>query len=495
MSSREARAQGVWPGWLLLLAGFTAGSVACGRSVSRSDGTAGTAASTASQGGASAGGSGGVGGTGGTGSGGDGGGDASTAGRGAAGSGTGGSSAGSGASSGSGGDASTTPANPAECVAVPTTRRTCISGCAVKAAFALRCPSSLMDLELAGSNLLVEHGAGAGLFGFADEDGLVALEAWGSFARRELAVDGDSPIVVHEDGGGSIVVSSSTTPSGAVPLGVGTLLDAGFDARALRILGANEGSISLFSIAADGSVTGDEVHPDASSASLLSGSSPPWVSVALDDGAWLYGQGEPRRVELPTPVRIGTNWFSAVSIGARAVLGSLTQGSDGTGGTYVVNDDGVERTFGYPRTLSCPVDYTANYPDICEFDFVPAVTTSEAVLAAELVAHDGDLWLVSIVGKVTDRCDAFVGRCFESLPCDCEYRRFGSIEDAVLRFENLDAPGAIQQAELGDFPNETVQLAASSSETGALFVAVAEGQFTPAGDHAGVYIDYFVLRP
>jgi hypothetical protein len=494
MSSREVGAQGAWQRRIVVLAGFAAVSAGCGRSVSRSDGTAGTAASTASQGGASAGGSGGVGGTGGTGSGGDGG-RASAAGRGAAGSGAGGSSAGSGASSGSGGDASTTPANPAECVAVPSTRRTCISGCAVKAAFALRCPSSLTDVELAGSNLLVEHGAGADLFGFNDEDGLVALEAWGSFARRELAVDGDSPIVVHEDGGGSIMVTASTIQSGAIPLGVETLLDAGFDAHALRILGDNEGSISLFSIAADGAVTGDEVHPDASSASLLSGSSPPWVSVALDGSAWLYGQGEPRNVDLPTPVRIGTNWFSAVSVGARAVLGSLTQGSDGTGGTYVVNDDGMARTFGYPRTLSCPLDYTANYPGICEFDFVPTVTTSEAVLAAELVVHDADVWLVSIVGEVTDRCETFVGRCFESLPCDCEYRRFGSIEDAVLRFENLDAPGPIQQAELGDFPNETVQLAASSSETGALVVAVAEGQFTAAGDHAGVYIDYFVLTP
>jgi len=53
----------------------------------------------------------------------------------------------------------------------------------------------------------------------------------------------------------------------------------------------------------------------------------------------------------------------------------------------------------------------------------------------------------------------------------------------------------VLRVELGDFPYETVQIAASSSDYGALFVAVAEGQFDGSGNHAGVFVDYLMLTP
>ncbi len=523
MNATDSPAQGTARRWLLLIAGFAAVVSGCGRSTSRTDGTAGTATSTAGRGGAGgaggstgdAGATAGVDGTGGStagagatsGTGGStGGADAtggtggSTAGTGATAGvgGTGGSTGGTGGSGGSGGEAGAPLENPTECVGIPSSRGACEGGCAINAAFALRCPSPLTDIELADWNLLIEHATGASLYAFHHEGGLIVQGDWDDPAvRRELAVDGEVPIVVHETADGDILVSPASTAGGTHELAAGLLLDAAYDDETLRVLESNANRVTLHSIAADGSVTSDLVSDDASAASLVRRSSPPRMALVNSAGAAsIYGDGGPRTINLPSPVRVDTPWFSAVALGDRLVLGSLTPGTDGTDGIYFVEDAGVARSFGATRTQSCPEDYVAEYPDICEFELVPDVIIPGAVLAAELVVHAGEPWLVSIVGEVTDQCRTFTGRCFESQPCDCEYRRFGSTANAALRLENLDDPTRVLRVELGDFSYETVQLAVSSSEAGALFIAIAEGQFSPGGgSHAGVAIDYLMLTP
>jgi hypothetical protein len=506
MSVDDSRARRAWQWRVLLVAGFAATASGCGRSVSRTDGTAGTAASMAGRGdsggtGGSTGGTADSGGTGGAG--GSTGGTGATSGSGAAGGSTGGTAdsggtGGTGALGGAGGEAGAPLVNPTECVGATSSRGPCEGGCTLNAAFALRCPSPLLDIELAGSNLLVEHATGASLYGFHFEGGLITLDAWtGTDVRRELATDNELPIVAHEAGAGDVLLSPTTTAGGTHALAAGLLLDVAYDDENVRILERVDRRVTLHSIATDASITSNLLSDDAQAASFVRGSSPPRIALVDRAGVTsIQGEGEPRAVNLPSPVRPDTSWFSAVALGERLLLGSMTLGTDGTDGTYIVDDAGVARSFGATRALRCPDEWIAEYPDICEFELIPDVTTHEAVLAAELVVHEGEPWLVSIVGAVTDHCRTFVGRCFESRPCDCSYRRFGSTVDAALRLENLDDPARVLRVKLGDLPNETVQLAASSSETGMLFIAIAEGQFSPdGGSHAGAVIDYLLLTP
>jgi hypothetical protein len=366
----------------------------------------------------------------------------------------------------------------------------------------MRCPSPLVDIEAEGSSLLVEHAAGssllkgANLWGFEPEDRFVS-ETWpGLDVRRELATNADALVVVHEAGDGVLLVSPSGGAELTLELSLGRLLDVGFEADTLHVLGLDERELTLHSVAPDGSVSSELVSDDASAGRLVRGSSPPRV-VTLDGAgsAFVLGSGELRAVSLPSPIWVESAWFSAAALGERLLLGSLASGPGGTGGVYLVEDDGAARSFGNSRTLRCPDSYTAFYPDICEFEQITPVTTPGAVLAAELVVYADEPWLVSILGDVTDTCRTSVDRCFESRPCDCTYSRAGSTRSAVLKLENLDDPSRVLRIELGDFPYETVQLAASSGG-GVLFVAVAEGQFTSGGgSHAGALIDYLFLLP
>ena len=69
----------------------------------------------------------------------------------------------------------------------------------MNAAFALRCPSSVGDFEVAGTILLVEHAEGADLFGFHFEGGPIAVQHWDEpYLPRALTIaDDDRPVVVH----------------------------------------------------------------------------------------------------------------------------------------------------------------------------------------------------------------------------------------------------------------------------------------------------------
>ncbi|HEX6764175.1 MAG TPA: hypothetical protein VF103_01830, partial [Polyangiaceae bacterium] len=107
-------------------------------------------------------------------------------------------SGGSGGSSGTGtgGSAGAPDDDPTECRFVPSSRGPCEGGCTLNAAFALRCPSSFYSLEVAGSNLLLDHQGGSDLFGFHFEGGLIGLGHWNPESPMpRLTTTGDEPIV------------------------------------------------------------------------------------------------------------------------------------------------------------------------------------------------------------------------------------------------------------------------------------------------------------
>jgi hypothetical protein len=164
-------------------------------------------------------------------------------------------------------------------------------------------------------------------------------------------------------------------------------------------------------------------------------------------------------------------------------------------GTLEVNDAGTVSILGNPRTLECPESFSADDADSCDFERVTPVTTSRAVPAADLVVHETEPWLVTIVADVVDACDTFTLACTEALPCECVYRFSGSAVRAELRLTPLDDPARALSLSLPDFPRATVSLQASSSDAGAILIAIAERQFTADGSEAGTAIDYAMITP
>jgi hypothetical protein len=391
--------------------------------------------------------------------------------------------------------------NPSECASVRSTRGPCEGGCTLNAAFALRCPSPLSSwLEVADTNLLIQHANGADLFGFHHEGGLIPLRHWDEAnLRRELALDAEgSPIVVQELEGGTIGIDWDGLADGEHELSMNPLFDAAFDDGTLHVLGTMSEGLALWSLAADGTTELKTVAElDSAPALFVADSSPIKVVFGTDRLAlWSFGDSAPRAfTSVPSaPARPG--FVSAAELGERLIVGYRPQASESgaASGNIFVNDAGAETVVGAARTLLCPAGYIAYYPDICEFEQVAPNVVPDAVLAFDLLVHDGEPWFVTITAEVTDRCDTLSGACLETLPCDCQYLRRGSAAGGELRLFPLDEPSRVLTLELGDFPYETVSLEASSTGSGAIVVAIAEGQFV-GGSHGGAAIDYLMITP
>jgi hypothetical protein len=310
-----------------------------------------------------------------------------------------------------------------------------------------------------------------------------------------LTTTGDEPIVVHRDEEGAIVVDPGpvTGPQGSFDVPITSLLDVGYDAGMIRLLGWNDDGLGLWSIANDASVSYELVADTTSTGHLVAGSSPPWVAVPDGSSVSLYEDGAFERVygaEFAQPPTL-----SAVALDGRALLANRAMDIRGFDGTAAVWDSGFTRTFGAFRSLSCPPSYTAEYPDLCEYEFVPDVTTPGAVIAATLVVNAGVPWLVSVVGDVTDTCRTMTGRCFETLPCDCGYLRSGSLVRTELRLDSLDGDSRSLRIPLNDVRYEAVWLSASATPSNAIAVAVAVAEYTPSGSSAATAVDYLMITP
>lgn len=364
----------------------------------------------------------------------------------------------------------------------------------------------MTDLEVAGTNLLVEDANGAELFGLLSENEFGTFSRWEEPGlRRELTVNGDGePIVVHELADGYLSIDPGSPIDHEYGIPMSPLLDASYDGRTLRTLGNSERGLTLVSITG-GSADSEVVSEEASQFALLvGGASPPRVLYNVAAGPlWSFDGEEAAQLADVGMVRAMPRDLSAVAVGERMLLAYQPTSTSPqapttllSSGTVEVHEAGAVSIFGAPRSLRCPAGYTAEYPDICEFERVTPETTPGAVLDVDLAVLAGEPWLVTIVANVTDRCDTFAGHCFESLPCDCQYQRRGSAVEAELRITSLDDPSRSFFFRLGDYPYETVSVEASGSDDrGALVVAVAERQFTAQGSNAGTLIDFLVITP
>lgn len=375
----------------------------------------------------------------------------------------------------------------------PTQLGNCEGGCRLEA-YALRCPGSVSEIEVSGPNLLVEYAGGADLFRRDVQDGFLAVRRWQDTApRRELAADEyELPIVVHELAEGTLSVRPGSPVDDDVEIAMSPLLGTRYVDGSLHILGNTSSGLTLWSFAEDGSSESTVVSEKSSQGVLVTGSSPPRVLYNLNGNAlWSYERDESAPVMSSSTARAMPRYLSAVAIGEREIL-AYQPTSSVASGAVEVNDAGTVSLVGVPRTLECPADYVAEYPDICEFEPVTPETTSGAVLASDLVVYQSEPWLVTIVADVTDRCDTNAGRCFETLPCDCQYQRRGGAVRSELRLTALDS-ARTYSLRLRDFPYETVSVVASSSDAGKMVIAVAERQFTAQGSDAGTAIDFVML--
>jgi hypothetical protein len=127
---------------------------------------------------------------------------------------------------------------------------------------------------------------------------------------------------------------------------------------------------------------------------------------------------------------------------------------------------------------------------------VPPETVSDAVLAAQLVVHEGEPWLVTVVAEVTDRCDTLSLACTETSPCECVYTRSGSAARVELRLAALDEPSRTFSLRLRDFPDALVSVESSRTAAGALVIAVSERPIrAQENDAETTTIDYLMVTP
>jgi hypothetical protein len=385
----------------------------------------------------------------------------------------------------------------------------CEGGCTVNAAFALRCPSSVRDLELAGTNLLVEHDEGAELFGFHFEAGLTALRHWGEpeLWRALTVTRDDAPIVVHERVDGTLAFDPGSPADDRVPFTVGVPYDVRYDDDLLHVLAGTTAGLILGSFDSDGRGRYTTLSERASTALFVDGTSPPRVVFNLgqfdtDPVSSFDGEESAPVTSLP-PFHAIADTISAAAAGERLLLAyqpdhnpqSVPMSTDWNG-TVEVIDDGISTIVGTPRTLECPASFTAHGTDDCEFERVPPATVSNAVLAAQLVVHEGEPWLVTVVAEVTDRCDTLSLACTETSPCECVYTRSGSAARVELRLAALDEPSRTFSLRLRAFPDALVSVESSSTAAGALVIAVSERPIRAQENAAETMtIDYLMVTP
>jgi len=454
----------------LLIAGIV--GLACGKVSSRDDGTVGTAdgagATSVLAGagsGASAGAIGGIGGVG------VGGADATTA----------------------GANIGGQPPVVTDC-SVVRTQRQCMGSCGLEGSFSVSCPGQFVRTRVAASNLLIVHTLGGALLRFSAPN-LAPLFDWQDTDARFLSAgDDEQPIVVRVTADG---LTLDPTPKEALPELVHVrperTLDASFDAGTLRILGMLGSETKLWSVSP---MPGHDVRLiDTASTNvvIVRESSPPWVLYrGTQDFFWQLAV-PPELTKAPE----GSMPISTKSVVGLALGNELLVASDdrmiGRDGTVFMEGAGISASAGSERSLVCPAQFIVPYPGHCEFEATAPMRTPGAILAYDLVMKDGDAWLVTLSGDVTDTCRTFISRCFETLDCDCSYGRFGSVTNARVEIANLRQSQFKFVVPLGEL-TEQVALSASVAHSGAIHVALGRTLFTPAGNFAGSSVEYLVVR-
>jgi hypothetical protein len=199
-----------------------------------------------------------------------------------------------------------------------------------------------------------------------------------------------------------------------------SLLDVAYDGSTAFLLGLGDDQLRTWSIGPDGSTAFEYVPAQATWARFVKSSPPKTLFIdGFDELLWVHDQGASSQVSDFQIDLSGTTPASSIALDERMVVAAqlaTTPISESSVPETVslnillVNDNGRETTVGTDRFFSCPFGYTAEYPDVCEFDSVPPVTFDDAVLTSDLFELDEEPWLAFIAAEMTRKLSRRIGR-------------------------------------------------------------------------------------
>lgn len=166
------------------------------------------------------------------------------------------------------------------------------------------------------------------------------------------------------------------------------------------------------------------------------------------------------------------------------------------GGYVVTRPDGMEElvhTVAVRPPPICEGAFVAPYPDICEYDREISGREDEVSFSAvhQVVAREGAAWLLEIQTEAKRSCRTHTGGCYETLPCDCEYREFMDVENATIVLTQLTGGTSSYEIQL-DVDPLTLGLRDVFAQIGPLGIEISVSQqaYATSGDFSHFVTDW-----